>query len=111
MSADRAEADAPARSAVPALKPHFRFQWEPAQESYVLLYPEGMIKLNGSAGEIMACVDGERSIDTIIATLKAKFAEAGGHAGGLPDDMAAGMTRDILEFFDAAHDNRWIDLN
>lgn len=110
MSADGAEADAPAGSAVPALKPHFRFQWEPAQDSYVLLYPEGMIKLNGSAGEIMACVDGERSIDTIIDVLKTKFAEAGGHAQGLPEAMADDMARDILEFFGVAHDNRWIDF-
>lgn len=110
MSADRTGADAPARSAVPALKPHFRFQWEPAQDAYVLLYPEGMIKLNGSAGEIMACVDGERSIDAIIDVLKARFAQAGGHAEGLPEAMADDMTRDILEFFGTAHDNRWIDL-
>ncbi len=111
MSADEAEAGAPARSTVPALKPHFRFQWEPAQGAYVLLYPEGMIKLNGSAGEILACVDGERSIAVIIDMLKAKFAEAGGHADGLPDAMAEGMTRDILEFFSVAHDNRWIEFN
>lgn len=110
MSADKAGAGAPARSAVPVLKPHFRFQWEPAQDSYVLLYPEGMIKLNGSAGEIMACVDGERSIDGIITLLQAKFAEAGGHENGLPDDMANGMTLDILEFFGVAHDNRWIEF-
>jgi hypothetical protein len=43
--------------------------------------------------------------------LKAKFAEAGGHADGLPDAMAEGMTRDILEFFSVAHDNRWIEFN
>ena len=34
---------------VPRFRRGFRFQWEPAQESYVLLYPEGMVKLNGSA--------------------------------------------------------------
>ena len=36
----------------------FRFQWEPAQAGYVLLYPEGMVKLPGSAGEIMKRVNG-----------------------------------------------------
>jgi pyrroloquinoline quinone biosynthesis protein D len=29
---------------------HYRFQWEPAQNAFVLLYPEGMVKLGGSAG-------------------------------------------------------------
>ena len=28
----------------PTLVPMFRFQWEQAQDSYVLLYPEGMVK-------------------------------------------------------------------
>jgi len=85
-------------SSVPALRPHFRFQWEPAQDCHVLLYPEGMIKLNGSAGEILACVDGERSIEDIVADLQRKFPEA--------DSLAA----DVLEFFTVAHDKRWIQF-
>ncbi|MDE2371087.1 MAG: pyrroloquinoline quinone biosynthesis peptide chaperone PqqD, partial [Burkholderiales bacterium] len=35
----------------------FRLQWEAAQDCHVLLYPEGMVKLNGSAGEIMKRCD------------------------------------------------------
>ncbi len=39
--------EAPIRfDAVPAIARHFRFQWEPAQTAYVLLYPEGMVKLS-----------------------------------------------------------------
>ena len=26
---------------IPQLHPHLRFQWEPAQDAYVLLYPRG----------------------------------------------------------------------
>lgn len=37
-------------SHVPKLEILFRFQWEEAQQAYVLLYPEGMVKLNGPAG-------------------------------------------------------------
>ena len=37
----------------PSLSAMFRLQWEEVQQSWVLLYPEGMVKLNGSAGEIM----------------------------------------------------------
>lgn len=84
--------------AVPILRPHFRFQWEPAQSAHVLLYPEGMIKLNGSAGEILACVDGERPIAQIIEMLRAKFPDA----GELEDDT--------MEFFRTAHEHRWIEL-
>ena len=37
-----------------ALEKQYRFQWEPAQDSFVLLYPEGLVKLPGSAGEIQS---------------------------------------------------------
>ena len=45
----------------PRLGHGFRFQWEPAQQAHVLLYPEGMVKLNQSAGEILKRCDGSRS--------------------------------------------------
>ena len=38
----------------PRIGSGFRLQWEPAQDAHVLLYPEGMVKLNGSAGAIIA---------------------------------------------------------
>ena len=40
----------------------FRLQWEPAQDAHVLLYPEGMVKLNQSAGEILLRCDGTRDM-------------------------------------------------
>ena len=58
---------------VPVLNSMFRFQWEEAQNSYVLLYPEGMVRLNGSAGEILACCDGSREVAAIIDNLQSRF--------------------------------------
>ena len=58
---------------LPRLTRGFRLQWEAAQNCHVLLYPEGMIRLNGSAGEILKCCDGATSVDTIVATLEQKF--------------------------------------
>ena len=46
----------------PRVTPGFRLQWEPVQNCHVLLYPEGMVKLNGSAGEIMSRCDGQRML-------------------------------------------------
>ena len=86
----------PMNSSIPELNPLFRFQWEPAQESYVLLYPEGMVKLNSSAAEILQLVDGAREIDQITRALMDKFPEAG--------DLSA----DILEFLEVARDQNWI---
>ncbi len=83
---------------IPVLNKMFRFQWEKAQDCYVLLYPEGMIQLNGPAGEILAQVDGERSVQAIIDTLQAQFPDAG--------DISA----DILEFLGGAYEQHWITL-
>src|SRR5207249_5007897 len=43
----------------PALAPMYRLQYESAQDSWVLLYPEGMVRLNGPASEIPRRCDGE----------------------------------------------------
>jgi pyrroloquinoline quinone biosynthesis protein D len=55
------------------LQRHFRFQWEPAQQAHVLLFPEGMIKLPGSSGEIMKRIDGTRSVRAIVEDLEKAF--------------------------------------
>ena len=55
----------------------FRFQWEPAQQCHVLLYPEGMVKLNDSAGAILNEVDGQRSVADVVSVLEQKFPDAG----------------------------------
>ncbi|MBR9868710.1 MAG: pyrroloquinoline quinone biosynthesis peptide chaperone PqqD [Oceanospirillales bacterium] len=94
------QANAPAITPdqTPVLNRMFRFQWEKAQDSYVLLYPEGMVKLNGPAGEVLALVDGQRTVADIIQTLQAKF----------PD--AEGIDRDILDFLGDAREQLWITL-
>nr|WP_251702217.1 pyrroloquinoline quinone biosynthesis peptide chaperone PqqD [Pseudomonas boanensis] len=76
----------------------FRLQWEPVQGCHVLLYPEGMVKLNESAGEILGLVDGERSVAQIIADLSRKF----------PD--VPGLNEDILAFIEVAHAQFWLQL-
>lgn len=58
----------------PKIASGFRFQWEQAQNNFVLLYPEGMVKLNQSAGEILSICDGKRSVAEIIFSLEQKFA-------------------------------------
>ena len=76
---------------------HHRFQWEEAQQSHVILFPEGMVKLNGSAGEVLSLVDGKNSIDQIIASLKIKFKDV------------EGIEKDILSMIQFALDKAWIE--
>jgi pyrroloquinoline quinone biosynthesis protein D len=82
-------------AAVPRIAPGFRLQWEPVQSSFVLLYPEGMVKLNQSAGEIMKRCDGARSVAEIVADLEAAFS-------------TTGLEPDVLGFMDVAGAQRWL---
>ncbi|SFM63059.1 pyrroloquinoline quinone biosynthesis peptide chaperone PqqD [Marinobacter zhejiangensis] len=84
---------------MPKFRPGFRFQWEPAQNAHVLLYPEGMVRLNESAGAILAEVDGQRSVADIVAALEQRFPEA----GPLADDVTG--------FLQDAEQQHWITLS
>lgn len=57
----------------PRLSRMYRMQYEQVQLAWVLLYPEGMVQLNGSAAEILRRCDGERTVDAIIAELQTLF--------------------------------------
>lgn len=61
----------------PTINKLFRLQWEPAQNAHVLLYPEGMVKLNQSAAEILKRCDGSRDMNTLIADLEQAFNTTG----------------------------------
>ena len=62
---------------VPRISPMFRFQWEEAQESHVLLYPEGMVTLNDSAAAILQRCDGAHTLDMLIDDLQSAFGVQG----------------------------------
>jgi pyrroloquinoline quinone biosynthesis protein D len=79
-----------------AIALHHRFQWEEAQNCYVILFPEGMVKLNGGAGEVLNLVDGKRAVADIVTELKAKF----------PD--AHDLDQDIIGMLELAIEKAWL---
>jgi pyrroloquinoline quinone biosynthesis protein D len=79
----------------PQVSGKFRLQYEPAQAAWVLLYPEGMVKLSGSAGEIMKRIDGRSSVETLIRDLEAAF-------------PGAALRQDVMDFMQEAHARGWI---
>jgi len=83
---------------IPVFRRGYRFQWEPAQSCHVLLYPEGMIKLNESAAAVLTEVDGTRSVGAIVADLQARYPEA------------EGIQEDIVAFLEVAVERFWIEL-
>jgi pyrroloquinoline quinone biosynthesis protein D len=54
----------------------YRLQFEPAQDAWVLLYPEGMVKLNTPAAEILRRCDGRHSVGEIVGELEKAFARS-----------------------------------
>lgn len=82
-------------NSIPEIAPPFRFQWEEAQQAYVLLYPEGMVKLNPSAGEILNLCNNERTVSAIIHELEQKF-------------ETQDLGPDIRTFLEVAHEQGWI---
>lgn len=73
----------------------YRLQWEPSQECYVLLFPEGMVKLQGGAGEIMKRIDGKTTLEQLIASLHTAF-------------PGADLRQDVLEFVAVARAKGWL---
>jgi len=76
---------------------HHRFQWEKAQDCYVILFPEGMVKLNGGAGEVLNLVNGESTITLITELLIKKF----------PDTPS--LEKDIVGMIELALEKAWIE--
>ena len=79
----------------PKLSRLFRMQWEEAQGNYVLLYPEGMVKLNQSAAEILKRCDGLHSAQAIAGEVE--------HAFG-----ASGLQADVDDFLREATARGWL---
>jgi len=76
----------------PKLSRLYRLQYEPVQSAWVLLYPEGMVKLNDSSAEILRRCNGERSVDAMVAELEILF-NAQGIAPQVTDLLQEGMRR------------------
>lgn len=79
-----------------ALARHYRFQWEEAQQCYVLLFPEGMVKLNGGAGEVIKRVDGNKTVADIVKELEVTFPDA-------PD-----IAKDVIGMLELAVEKAWL---
>jgi len=83
---------------IPVFRRGYRMQWEAAQDSHVVLYPEGMAKLNETAAAILELVNGKDSVAAIVATLDARFPDAGG------------VGEDVKAFLRAAYEQKWIQF-
>jgi pyrroloquinoline quinone biosynthesis protein D len=77
------------------LNPNYHFRWEEPQQAHVLLYPEGIVKLNETAASILErCGDG-RSIADVAEDLSTEYSGTNFH-------------RDVIKFLEVAHAKGWV---
>jgi pyrroloquinoline quinone biosynthesis protein D len=72
----------------PRLVTGARLRYDEVREEHVLLTPEGVVRLNPTAAEVLELCDGERSLDDIVGALSARY-------------EGADVRDDVLELVDA----------
>ncbi|HEX6704156.1 MAG TPA: pyrroloquinoline quinone biosynthesis peptide chaperone PqqD [Albitalea sp.] len=80
---------------IPKLSPLHRMQYEPTQACWVLLYPEGMVRLNSAAGDILRRVDGATAEEALVDDLRQDY----------PD---ADLCDDVQQFLREAEERGWL---
>lgn len=74
----------------PRLVTGARLRYDDVREEHQLLVPEGVVRLNPTAAEVLALCDGERSLEEIVGALSSRYqgADIGGDVRELIDGMA-----------------------
>jgi pyrroloquinoline quinone biosynthesis protein D len=57
----------------PRLATGARLRYDDVREEHVLLVPEGAVRLNHTAAEVLELCDGERSLEDIVGALSARY--------------------------------------
>jgi coenzyme PQQ biosynthesis protein PqqD len=57
----------------PRLVTGARLRYDEVREEHLLLIPEGAVKLNATAAEVLELCDGERSLDDIVGALAERY--------------------------------------
>jgi pyrroloquinoline quinone biosynthesis protein D len=60
----------------PRLVDGARLQYDDVRDEHMLLIPEGAVRLNATAAQVLELVDGERSVDDIAAALSERYGGA-----------------------------------
>jgi pyrroloquinoline quinone biosynthesis protein D len=78
------------------INPLYLFRWEEPQQAYVLLYPEGVVKVNETGAEILKLCDGIKIVADIISELNDKY--------------TTDVTDSVNKFLEVAHAKGWIRI-
>ncbi len=59
----------------PRLKDKCRLEWDDNRDQPVILYPEGLVKLNATGYRILQLTDGTRGLEEVISILEKEYDE------------------------------------
>jgi pyrroloquinoline quinone biosynthesis protein D len=82
------------------IRPPFLFRWEQSQQAHVLLYPEGIIKLNKTGGDILNYCDGQTVVADVIEKLGALYEVADANV----------ISNGVLRFLEVSRGKGWIRI-
>jgi pyrroloquinoline quinone biosynthesis protein D len=60
----------------PRLVTGARLRYDEVREEHQLLIPEGVVRLNPTAAEVLELCDGERSVDEVVGALSDRYGGA-----------------------------------
>lgn len=78
------------------LAPMYLFRWEEPQKSHILLYPEGVVKLNETGAAIIEQCDGNRTTQDIITILSELY--------------SADVSEGVYKFLEVSYAKGWIRI-
>jgi len=87
----------PSQTSQPHLAPGCR--WGSHAEPHVVLFPEGMIRVQGTGHDILTLCDGQRTVQEIVATLVGRY--------GAADPVK--IAEDVCSFLEALQRKRIVD--
>jgi pyrroloquinoline quinone biosynthesis protein D len=87
----------PSEASQPRLAPGCR--WSMQGEQRVVLFPEGMIRVEGSGLNILELCDGQNSVQQIVANLAERYEKADSEK----------IMQDVSTFLEALHRKRIVD--
>ncbi|MEE9575331.1 MAG: pyrroloquinoline quinone biosynthesis peptide chaperone PqqD [Gammaproteobacteria bacterium] len=78
------------------INPMYLFRWEEPQQAHVLLYPEGVVKVNETGAAILKLCNGINTVAEVISELNDKY--------------TTDVTDSIYKFLEVAHAKGWIRI-
>ncbi len=74
----------------------YLFRWEEPQQAHILLYPEGVVKLNETGAAILKYCDGTRTANEIASELNEKY--------------STDVSQSVYKFLEVSYAKGWIRI-